>query len=267
MTRSILSAALALAVLAGCSSDHSTRSGVGTVHMYLTDAPAAIDAVNLDVVGVQIHRSSPDTVSGWETLPVDSAVVNLLSLTNGVLRSVTTGTVPAGSYDQVRLLLGPHSTVVVDGTTFPLTVPSGQQTGLKIVGGFTVPDGGTIELALDFDAARSVHETGSGTWMLDPVVRIVQLASQAKIIGIVGPVGSALHVYAIGTAADTVQTAVPVGGTGSFVLAGLPGGTFNVAVQAAPGFRDTTIAGVVVATGATRDLGTITLQSATQSLP
>ncbi len=264
MTRSFLVPAglLLLAALAGCSNDKTTTSGMGTVRMFVTDAPAAVNAVNLDVIQVEVHTSSPDTVQGWSTISTDSVRVDLIALQNGVLRALTTATLPAGVYDQVRLKLGAGSTVVVDGVTHPLVVPSGQTSGVKVNGPFTITEGQTLELALDFDAAHSVHETGNGTWMMVPVVRLVQLATQARILGVVAPAGAATSVVAM-AGADTVQSTVPVTGTGSFVLAGLPAGTYSVGVAAASGFRDTTITGVTVASGGTRDLGTITLSPAT----
>jgi uncharacterized protein DUF4382 len=250
--------ALGLTLLAGCGKDHSTSTRVGTVHMFVTDAPAAVQAVNLDIVQVAVHRTESDSVSGWEVLRQDSMTVELLSLRNGTLAALANAQVPAGTYDQVRLLLGAGSTVVVDGVTYPLTVPSGMTSGVKIVGPFTVPDNGVIELALDFDAAHSVHQTGAGTWIMTPVVRLVPLATQARIIGTITPPAGAGAVWAI-AGTDTVQSTSPAPSSGMFVLAGLPGGTYNVAVSAAPGYRDTVIAGVTVAAGGTRDLGDIHL--------
>ena len=65
---------------------------------------------------------------------------------------------PAGHCTQIRLKLGAGSNVVVDGVTYPLTVPSGLQSGYKLVGEFDVPASGLVELALDLDAARSDDE-------------------------------------------------------------------------------------------------------------
>jgi hypothetical protein len=83
------------------------------------------------------------------------------------------GDVPAGHYTQVRLHLTDGSNVVVDGAPHPLKVPSGMQSGYKLVGEFDVPAGGQVELTLDFDAARSVVLTGNGRYMLKPTCRVI----------------------------------------------------------------------------------------------
>lgn len=259
-------ALLGLGSLTGCAKDHTTATRVGTVHMFVTDAPAAIDAVNLDVIEVAIHAVNADTVSGWESLRQDSVHVELLSLRNGTLAAIAMANVPAGTYDQVRLKLGAGSTVVVDGVTHPLIVPSGQTSGVKVQGPFTVPANGVVELAVDFDAARSIHLTGDGTWMMVPVVRLVPLATQGRIMGTIVPPAGAGAVWAI-AGTDTVQSTAPSTTTGVFVLAGLPGGSYDVVISASPGYRDTTLAGIAVPSGGTTDLGEIRLSPSGAARP
>ena len=168
-----LAAPILLAALASCSKD-PTSAGLGHVSVHLTDAPGDFEHVNLVVTGVSIHRGDEEDSGGWETLTLDSTTVyDLLELRNGVFARLAQGDVPAGHYTQIRLHLGAGSNVVIDGITYPLTVPSGMQSGYKLVGEFDVPEGGGVELTLDFDAARSVHLTGSNKYMLRPTVRVI----------------------------------------------------------------------------------------------
>lgn len=250
--------AIGLALLAaGCSSDHTTRAGVGRVQVFMTDAPAAVDAVNLVVRAVAVHNSAAaDSVEGWETLRSDSTTVDLIALRGGVLSSLAIANVPAGHYTQVRLLLGPGSTVVVDGVTHPLVIPSGLQSGLKLVGSFDVPDGGAVDITLDWNAASSVFQTGTGTWMLNPVVRFIVMSNAGTIIGTLSPANGAVAIRAI-QAPDTLQTTVASASTGHFTLAALPAGSYTVSFEAAAGFRDTTLTGIAVTAGGTTDLGTV----------
>jgi putative salt-induced outer membrane protein len=44
--------------------------------------------------------------------------------------------------------------VFEDSEAIPLTIPSWRRTGIKIVGGFELPEGYTAEITLDFDAER-----------------------------------------------------------------------------------------------------------------
>jgi hypothetical protein len=250
----------AVALVAGCSSDKTTNSGVGTVRMFVTDAPATIQAVNLMITGVSIHRAGADTdsVSGWETLRSDSVAFELLSLRGGVLGALSVGTVPAGHYDQVRLKIGPGSTVVDDGVTYPLIVPSGAQSGLKLVGSINVTSGGSVDVALDFDASRSIHKTGAGTYILSPVIRVVVLATTGSIVGSVSPATTLTTVRAI-SGTDTVQTTTTTGTAGHFTLAQLSPGTYTVAFHPASGFRDTSLTGIAVTAGGATDVGTVML--------
>ena len=37
----------------------------------------------------------------------------------------------------------------------------------------TVPLGGALEIKLGFDAAQSIHKTGNGKYLMQPVIRVV----------------------------------------------------------------------------------------------
>ncbi|TMQ68334.1 MAG: DUF4382 domain-containing protein [Candidatus Eisenbacteria bacterium] len=254
-----LAAAAALAAVAGCSkNDDQIAATTGHVNVVLTDDPAVYDKVNLVVTGVAIHRGDSDTTA-WETLRSDSTTIDLLTLQNGATLQLATADAPAAHYTQIRLLLGAGSTIVVDGVTHPLVIPSGQQTGLKIVGGFDVPPGGTVELTLDFDASRSIIVTGNGTYILRPVVRmIVNRGSTAgSITGRIVPDSLGASVYAI-SGADTVQTA-RAQTNGQFTLSTLIAGTYTVAIHPDTAYRDTSRTSVLVTAGHVTNLGDITL--------
>ncbi len=108
---------------------------------------------------------------------------------------------PAGTYNQVRLVLAENSDpanpanylVVSDapGIKIPLNTPSGQQSGLKVLGRFSVAPGEISAIVLDFDPTRAIHEAGaSGKWQFKPTgIRIVEvedvLASFGAIQGTV----------------------------------------------------------------------------------
>jgi hypothetical protein len=248
-----------LALLGGCSTDSGTGApGLGRVNIRLTDAPGDFEQVNLVITGVSIHRGD-ETSGAWETMQFETATFDLLELRNGVFTNLATALVPAGQYTQVRLLLGEGSNVVVDGVTHPLKVPSGMQSGYKIIGDFEVPSGGQVDLTLDFDAARSIVVTGSDNYLLKPTVRMIvnAVVTTGQIIGRVLPAGVSVAIYAIqGT--DTLQTTAP-DAAGAFTLAALLAGSYDVAIHPAADYRDTTIAGVAVTAGQSTDLGDIQL--------
>jgi len=249
--------ALALIGAAGCGSDQTGAVGTGTVRLRLTDAPAAIEAVNLVVDEVSVKRLLGDDDEGWETIRTDDFTVDLLTLRNGVFVDFAEGVVPAGRYGEIRLLLGEGSNLVVDGEMHPLTVPSGMSSGYKIKGEFEVPDGGEVVLLLDFDAERSIHQTGNGRWMLRPTVKSMVAEQAGAIAGSVDPTTVETRVYAL-VGPDTLQRTI-TNGDGRFVLGLLGTGTYDVAFDPGAGWRDTTRAGIGVTAGATTDIGATAL--------
>lgn len=270
----LLLAVLSLLWLVGCSTGN-TMSGSGTMRIRMTDKPGPdhVDAVNLVVTEVSVRSedvteagSDSDTVAvgdegGWQVLSSSAKTYDLLALQNGIFATIGEGTLPAGTYSQIRLKLGAGSTIVVDGTTYPLKVPSGMQSGLKLNGTFVVPAGGNTDVGIDFDASRSIHQTGNGQWMLKPVVRVVPISSPpvsaGAIHGIVQPSGVATSIFAI-QAPDTIGSA-QAGADGQFTISVLPPGDYSVAFHPAAGYRDTTITNVMVTAGATAELDTVQL--------
>jgi len=252
-TRIWTAAALSLLVaLMGCSSKPN-NTALGHVDLRLTDAPGDFEQVNLVVTGVSIHRDG----SGWETIKQDTTTYDLLTLRNGVFTGLAAGDVPAGHYTQIRLAIGEGSNIVRSGTTYPIDIPSGMQSGYKLVGEFDVPAGGAIELTLDFDAARSIIQTGNGSYKLKPTVRVVVNDLIGRITGHLLPEGTAAAIYAL-QGADTLQTTA-AGSDGHFTLGALAAGSYAVAIHPAGGYRDTTLDAVTVVSGQTKDVGDVQL--------
>jgi len=228
----------------------------------MTDAPGDFQEVNLVINQVSAHlgggegQGETDSTNGWQVLRTDPLDVDLLTLRNGVFTTLALAQVPAGHYTQIRLKLGAGSNVVVDGVTHPLTVPSGLQSGYKLVGEYDVPAGGLLELALDFDAARSIVLTGSGTYMLKPTVRVMPIHTAGSITGQVQPDSVTTSVYAI-QSADTLGSAVTSGGF--FTISLLPAGTYSLAFHPSSAYRDTTLSNIIVNAGAATSVGTVQL--------
>jgi hypothetical protein len=232
----------------------------------MTDAPGDFESVNLVITQVSAHLAGGDEsgdsladshTGGWIVLNDTPATYDLLTLQNGVFVTIGTGKVPAGHYTQVRLKLGAGSNVTVDGVTHPLFVPSGMQTGLKLVGNFDVPADGLVDIALDFDAARSIFQDGTGRYHLKPTVKVLPFSTAGAITGQVSPAGTPTTIYAI-VAPDTLGSTAAAA-DGHFALSTLAPGAYSVAFHPASGFRDTTLAGVNVAPGATTNVGTVEL--------
>ena len=112
---------------------------------------------------------------GWEVVSTEAQTFDLLTLQNGTFTSLASASIPAGHYTQIRLRVAPGSNVVVNGVSHRLVIPSGMQSGIKLVSGFDVPAGGLTELTLDFDGARSIVVAGDGTYHLKPTIRVAAI--------------------------------------------------------------------------------------------
>lgn len=178
----VLQRVILLAVLLPLSCSGSGSGGSVNLRFSLTDAPSEdYAAIFVTISEIRVHQSAvaPTGTSGWKRIAVTAAMpVDLLSLRDGILATLGETTLEPGNYQQIRLLLEttsngappPNYVVLGDGEEYPLEVPSGDTSGLKINHSFTVTAGNLTHVVLDFDGQKSVHRTGSGTYILRPVI-------------------------------------------------------------------------------------------------
>jgi len=180
----------------------SDSSGTGTLAVSLTDSAGSYKAVYITVESVEVHLGGNDKNNkNWQTIPMDVDTINLCDLTNGVFEELGSISLTEGKYTQLRLHLNnipedgelnilsemhPHANYVIleDNRVHELKVPSGFQSGVKIVKGFTINANGTTEIILDFDAMSSVVEAGnSDKWLLKPTIKVGELDEYSIING------------------------------------------------------------------------------------
>ena len=256
----LLALGLATLLVGGCSDDTTAPAqGTGFIKVNLVDAPGDYQQVNVEVIRIEVHRADPaDSNSGWMVISEDTTYVDLLTLTAGNMAVLADSTLPAGSYTQVRLILGENNTVMVDSMLHDLEVPSGQQSGLKLNHPFTINDGALYEFTLDFDADRSVHMTGNGRYMLKPVIRLIVDRTSGGLVGQVVPVAARAKIWTVAGMDTVTAWADTVDGTFGFMM--LPAGSYDLHIGATVGvYGDTTVAGVAVTAGQMADIGTVTL--------
>ncbi|HVU57307.1 MAG TPA: DUF4382 domain-containing protein [Puia sp.] len=250
--------AIGLSVLISCNKN-SSSGGTGHLEVRLTDDPATYDAVYIDVQSVQVNVSSDTgTGSGWQTMPLlHPGVYNLLDLRNGIDTVLASADLPAGKLSQMRLILGSNNSVVIDGVSYALKTPSAQQSGLKFNIHTTLTDGIVYRLWIDFDASRSIVSTGSGAYILKPVIRTYAEAVGGSIKGFVLPAAAHAQVWAA-QGADTLL-ALP-DSTGYYFIGGVNPGSWDLLLHAqGSSYKDTAFT-VSVANGVVTNAGTVTLQ-------
>jgi hypothetical protein len=158
----------------------SQPSGTGTLKLYLADAPINLDNVTgvyITVNEIQYHLNNQ-----WQTATgfTGPQTYNLLELTGGNSTLLGNLTLPSGNYTQIRFMLnipteGSQPTNpgcyirFADNSTEPLFVPSGNETGYKGIGQFTVPAGGTVEVTAEFNVEQAVVVTNS-RYILQPTI-------------------------------------------------------------------------------------------------
>ncbi len=138
----------------------------GRVAILIHDAPNPyVDNVFVTIDEVKVEHDA----LGWLSVFQGSKTIDLLALQSGVVDSLGFGNLPAGSYSGIRMHVTSAS-VVVDGDTLPLDIPSGDQSGIKINQVFNVPAGHSVSIALDWDVgAHLIHNKGKG-YILRPTL-------------------------------------------------------------------------------------------------
>jgi hypothetical protein len=255
----VVSVLLFSLVFVSCSTDSTSPvPEMGAIKLYLTDAPAAYDAVNIVVNRVDVHKSDiGGSDSGWVVINDQPATYNLLEFRNGVTTVLGDAELNAGHYTQMRLLIDQGSHVVVDGTSFDLVIPSGDTSGFKFIHAFTIEENNVYELTVDFEVKRSVFLTGNDRYTLQPTLRLVPNVISGTVSGTVLPLNAQPIVW---TMVDTDSVFAYPDGTGYFKLMALPEGQYDVHISPGnPEYNEKTISNVNVTREQNTELGNINL--------
>lgn len=256
----IITAALFFAV--GCSTNSDT--GTGTLEVRMFDAPGDYEQVNVFVERVEMNRTEGD--EGWAVVSEPGQQYDLLELTNGNFEVIADAELETGTYRQIRLILSrDDNNVVINSEEHNLTIPSGQETGIKLNVDANIEAGIRYVLLLDFDVNRSVVKTGQSSspgYILKPVIRAVNEATSANISGTISPVETRalVTVYAD---EEVVTSTYADSDTGGFLLVGLDKteATYRLMIEPrTEGYDGTEVPDITVILGETNNLGEIILE-------
>lgn len=195
MKKFVLATVVILAMVAALGAGCGGVSGTGTLELYLSDAPT--DAENVTGVYITIEEIQYHMDDQWITCEEFEGpkTYDLLELTDGNSSLLGDLVLPGGHYNQIRFILdvpemgqnpsNPGCYIeFADNSTEPLFVPSGNTTGYKAAGEFTVPVNGTVEVTADFDVRKSVHLAASH-YILWPIIRLAVNSEAGRISGVI----------------------------------------------------------------------------------
>ena len=283
-------ATVLLVACGGSSSDSMDSTKQGAIRLGITDAPVdSAERVVVQFTGVELvpaegsgaDETASDDDSGNESDGTDAESeaedmsdssstilfefeqarsIDLLNLQGSTRELLLDGeTIPAGNYAQIRLLVQAEedgvfdSFIEIDGAQNELFIPSGAQTGLKLVRDFTVDESITSDFTIDFDLRKSVVFAPGRGYILKPVLRLVATQQTGTVAGIIDPAvfdgqacsalpedGYAVYAYAgADVAADDLGSAIePVTSSGvalnddsqfAYELGFLEAGTYTLA--------------------------------------
>jgi hypothetical protein len=202
----------AILAITGCGGSGGGGGGgasTGTLSLQITDGPVdTAEHVYIQFSGLEIQAADgkrttlyycQDPADATKTILKDTACTTLVAPKQLDLLMLSGGqtdllldsfTLPSGHYSWIRLMVDTDSVrdsyiVLLDGAEQELTIPSGDQTGLKLNRGFDVPAGGSADFTVDFDLRKSVYVTGTGEYMLRPTLRMVDNMMVGSISGTV----------------------------------------------------------------------------------
>lgn len=179
-------AALGLTACGGSGADT-----MGQVKLAVADAPVdGAQAVVVKFTGVELTANGGNPVDITFTQPKTIDLLNQSGTASAVLFDQP---IPAGSYGQIRLMVvadgDPSNSYIMlsDGSMHGLQVPSGSETGLKLVSGFTVPSSGVADYTIDFDLRQAITcpPGQAPVCTLKPAERLVDNTTVGNIQGVV----------------------------------------------------------------------------------
>jgi len=191
-----------------CTGDETGSTAKGELSLLLTDAPTEdYKAVYVTIKEVRVHsgEDAEEEAGGWDVVAEPNETYNLLELVNGALEELGARDLNAGHYTQLRMVLDdsacegtningedhPFANYIVTRTEGyeELKIPSGFQSGIKIVHGFDIAENQLTELILDFDASNSIVKAGnSGKWILKPTINVIDTLVTATLSGTISDI-------------------------------------------------------------------------------
>jgi hypothetical protein len=302
----VLGIVVSFAACGGSSSQSTSNNMSATVNITVSDphtctGPSGpFSHIYVTITDVEIHASSsagpndPGWVDLTPNLKNNPQQVDLLAQANNQCFLASLGSttqLQPGSYQQIRVFLAANSVSVPGNqcgtsancvmlsvnpsTPLPLNLSSESQTGIKIPSGqiaggqFTIAEGQTKDLNIDFDACASIVSQGNGQYRLMPVlhageVTLTSTSINGKVIDSAGQViNGGVTVVTLeqkdSGGVDRVVMETVTDATGNFVFCPVPAGSYDVVAAAVNGAGTAYGATVITGVQPGNALGTVPL--------
>jgi len=198
LARLATAACLTLPLLAACGGGMSASRSTAALSLGVVDGPVdSASSVVVSFTGVEVQPSG-----GGQAVTINFSTpktIDLLQEQNGNEASLLDHeSVPAGNYDWIRLMLNvaadgtvANSYIEINGAQYPLIIPSGAETGLKLVQGFTMTANQVADFTVDFMLRQSITappgQSGGGVqdYVLRPALRLIDNVQAGTISGTV----------------------------------------------------------------------------------
>jgi hypothetical protein len=280
------------------SEEDGVVPGKGTLKIYLTDAPGDYKEVNINISKIEGHIAGDgeegEDKGSWKVLKewTEGLLVDLIKLED-VSILLASLELESNKYTQLRLFLmdgKEDAWIVIEGSggpeeptsTVPLEIPSVYQTGIKLNRPFDIVAGSITKLTIDFDAKKSVIETGNGKYKMKPVIHVTSetysegeelpdgLGSVSGSVSYYGYDSEGLELILVGIGGanieltggvyifeNTTTTSEDPDPEGNFVLNNVPAGSYTLNVYA-EGYDDYS-ENVVVTDGGNTEVNVVLL--------
>jgi Domain of unknown function (DUF4382) len=198
----LAAATLALLQVSGCGGGGGSTASTGTLKLSITDKMS--DNFQNVVISIREIRVVPAGREGAADndpgLPLvvrfaTPKVLDVMQL-QFVQQALGDVVLSSGTYSQIRLILEPNPSgqgqqpanylvLKTDLTAkIPLTTPSGQQSGLKLLGPLEIKPGIINAVMIDFDPNTAIVSMGNGAYNLKPTgIRLVRMSEMLTQYG------------------------------------------------------------------------------------
>lgn len=191
-----------LFAVTGCT---AVSDNTSSFNLSITDGPVDdASAVYVQFSSIMLKSAKNDDVLIEFDPPKR---INLLDLQGDSSASLISDyALAAGDYQFIQLAVetGNNTSIItISGADHDLDIPSGSESGLKLVNGFTAPANGSVDFTIDFDLRKSITES-NGSYHLRPALRLIDNVTVGHIKGDVtsaltanscGADGNAVYIY------------------------------------------------------------------------